>query len=253
MQPVAALSFHMANYMNSGVPLLLLNCLVFNSLVAAEPTIIDLGGPRKALAAITESEKDYDIEVRLIPVGSFDPGMNRRLSQDKARACAIEAVIRYLGGQREQTATIRNLEIVESKVVESRFVLNVRIPRKGVTLTKLSKSQPAVKLSRENAHRSLFKAKDDFQETLKVLTEVIMAELPQFNDNMDDFYREVSDAEELGVTRLTTLKKDIKADRWLLSTEREELFKAVATAEEQLLATLEKRIERVPKEAAKDD
>ena len=239
--------------MYSGVPILLLICLVCTSLLAADPVIIDLGGPRKAAVAITESEIDYDVEVRLIPVRSFDPGMNRRLSQDKARACAIEALIRYLGGEKEQTATIRHLEIVESRVVDSRFVLNVRIPRKGVALTKISKSQPASQPSREAPIRSLFKAKDDFQETLKVLTDVIMAQLPQFNDNMDDFYREVSDAEELGVTRLTTLKKDIKADRWLLSTEREELFKAVATAEEQLLATLEKRIERVPKEAAKDD
>ncbi|MDZ4849974.1 MAG: hypothetical protein SGI77_11870 [Pirellulaceae bacterium] len=219
--------------------------------MAADPRIIDLGGPRKASVAIIEFERDYHVEVRLIPVRSFDAGMNRRLSQDKARACAVEALIRYLGGKKEQTATIRNLEIVESNVVDSRFVLNVRIPRNGVTLTKASKSQPEVNHSRKGPNRSPFKAKDDFEETLKMLTDAIMAELPHFNGNMDEFYREVSDAEELGVTRLTALKRDIKADRWLLSIEREELLKAVATAETQLLATLKERIERVPKEAAK--
>lgn len=238
--------------MHRSIPLLSF-WLLCMPLAAAEPTIIDVGGPRKATAAIAEIEEHYEIEVRLIPVRCFDPGMNRRLSQDKARAYAIEALIRHLGREKKQTATIRNLEVVESSVVDSRFVLRVRIPRTGVTLTKDFKSQPASAPSRKSTSRSPLKAKDDFQETLAVLTETMTAEVPQFTGDVDKFYAEVSDAEELGVTRLTALRKDIQSDRWLLSTEREELLRAVAMEEERLLKMLKERVERVQVEAAEEE
>lgn len=238
--------------MHRSIPLLSF-WLLCMPLAAAEPTIIDVGGPRKATAAITEIEEHYEIEVRLIPVRCFDPGMNRRLSQDKARAYAIEALIRHLGREKKQTATIRRIEIVESNVIESRFVLRVRIPRTGVTLTTASKSQPASNSSSTTTSRSPLKAKDDFQQTLAVLAETMATELPQFTNNVDEFYEAVSDAEELGVARLAALRNDIKTDRWLLSTEREELLLAVAMEEERLLKMLKERVERVQVEAAEEE
>ena len=89
------------------------------------------------------------------------------------------------------------------------------------------------------------KAKDDYQETLEVVTKTLTEDLPMFNGKLPDFYEAVSDAEELGVTRLTSLGKEIKADRWLLTTEREELLRAVAVEEERFLSRLRKRVEAV--------
>ena len=74
-----------------------------------------------------------------------------------------------------------------------------------------------------------------------------------FNGKLAEFYEAVSDAEELGVTRIASLGKKIKADRWLLSTEREELLRAVAVEEERFLDRLRKRVEEVESDAKGDE
>ena len=103
------------------------------------------------------------------------------------------------------------------------------------------------------ARRSLLKAKDDYQETLEVVTKTLTEDLPMFNGKLAEFYEAVSDAEELGVTRIASLGKKIKADRWLLSTEREELLRAVAVEEERFLDRLRKRVEEVESDAKGDE
>jgi hypothetical protein len=60
---------------------------------------------------------------------------------------------------------------------------------------------------------------------------------------LEQFYEAVSAAEELGVTRLNLLAKEIKEDRWLLSTERDELLRAVTTEEKSFLRSLRVRVE----------
>ena len=218
---------------------------VCSTAFAEDPKTIDLGGPRKATAKLTQAEDVYEIEVSLIPVRCFDSGMNRRLSQEKARSYATEALLCHLGGGKRQSATITNPEIVEAGIVDARFVLVMRVPRKNVRLTKATEAEASAKPVEKKPRHSLLKAKDDYQETLEVVTKTITDDLPIFNGKLADFYEAVNDAEELGVTRLASLHKEIKADRWLLTTERAELLKAVAVEEERFLGRLRKQVEEV--------
>ena len=215
------------------------------TIFAEDPTTIELGGPRKATATITESWDVYDIKVCLIPVRCFDSGMNRRLSQEKARSYAIEALIRHIGSNKQQLATISNGEVIEAGIVDRRFTVVMRVLRKNVRLTKASQSKTAAKRLNEDVPRSLIKANDDYQETLEVIKKTLTEELPIFNGKLSEFYEAVSDAEELGVTRLTSLHKEIETDRWLLSTERKELLEAVTAQEELFLQRLLKLVEQV--------
>ena len=225
---------------------------VCTTILAEGPKTIDMGGPRKAKAVITQAEDAYELEVSLIPVRCFDPGMNRRLSQEKARSYATEALLRHLGGGKRQSATVSNVEIIEAKNAETRFVLVMRVPRKSVRLTDAEDAKPTAKSPEGNPRRSLLKAKDDYQETLELVTKMLSDDLPAFKGKLEDFYTAVSDAEELGVTRLKSLSKEIKADRWLLTTEREELLRAVAVQEEGFLSRLRTRVEEVESDAKGD-
>ena len=221
-------------------------CTLMSVSVAAlpqEPVNIDLGGPRKVSATILEREGDYEIRVSLIAVRCFDPSLNRRLSQEKARSFAAEALIRHLRGGKQQSATIRNAEVMEAGIVEARFVLVLRVPRNGVRFLETQDVKPKATPQEGKTSGPLFEPKDDFQETLEIVTRTLSDDLPKFSGKLEQFYEAVSAAEELGVTRLNLLAKEIKEDRWLLSTERDELLRAVTTEEESFLRSLRVRVE----------
>ena len=230
----------------------LLICLCWTAF-ADEPATIDMGGPRKATATITEVESDYKIKVSLIAVRCFDAGMNRRLSQEKAHLYAREALLRHLGGKKRQSATLKNVEVVEAGVVENRFVLTIRVPRQGVRLAEAVETKLGTKQSEGTTRRSLLKAKDDYLETLEVVAKTLSDEMPMFVDDLDKFYDAVGNAEELGVTRLKALGKEIKATRWLLSVERDELLQIVAVEEQLFLDRLRERVEEAEKTAKEND
>ena len=138
---------------------------------------------------------------------------------------------------------------IEAGIVDRRFTVIMRVLRKNVRLTKASQSETAAKRLKEDVPRSLIKANDDYQETLEVVKKTLTEELPIFNGKLSEFYEAVSDAEELGVTRLTSLHKEIETDRWLLSTERKELLEAVTAQEELFLQRLLKLVEQVENNA----
>jgi hypothetical protein len=142
--------------------------------LAQDSITINIGGPRKATATISESGDEYEIKVSLIPVRCFDSGMNRRLSQDKARSCATATLIRHVGGDKQQSATISKVEIIQAEIVDSRFVLVMRVPRKSIRLVEAQGETPTVKPEDRNARRSHLKSTDDYQERLEVK--------PQFSD-----------------------------------------------------------------------
>ena len=235
------------------VALCTLVCVCLTALADDPPKTIDFGGPRKVTATVKEAGEWYDINVSLIPVRCFDSGMNRRLSQEKARFFATEALFRHVGGGKLQSATISNAEIIEAGIVETRFELIMRVPRNGVLLTEATEAKPTGKSQNGTARRSLLKVKDDYQDTLDVVTKTLTEDPPMFNGKLANFYEAVSDSEELGITRLASLGKEIKADRWLLSTEREELLRAVAVEEERFLNCLRKQVEEVESNAKGDE
>ena len=197
-------------------------------------------------ADISETETDFKIQVSLIPVRCFDLGMNKRLSHEKARVFATEALIRHLGADKRGTATIRYAEIIESGLDETRYVLVMKIPRHGVSWTE-SQNAKAPKSSEGKNRRSLLSAKDDFSETLDTIAETLADEIPTASENLEEFYKSVADIEELGVMRMRLFAKEVSQDRYLLATERADLLRAVDTEKEAFLRRLRKRVGEVGK------
>lgn len=210
----------------------------------AQDTIsIDLGGPRKVKAVITERDNEYSVEVSLIPVRSFDAAMNRSLTREKARSYAVQALAQHLGGRKRQSATVKNAEVAEANMVDARFLLVMRIPRNGVQLTDVTEPKPATKSLEIAGRRSLLMAKDDYQQTLELIVLSLQNDLPKLESDRDAFYAQISEFEELGVTRLASLSKNIKSDRLLLSTERDQLQNSVVAEEKEFLIRLKKLVD----------
>ena len=207
-------------------------------------TIIVLGGARKVLATITEKEESYEIEVRLIPVRCFDPFLNRQLSQDKGHAFVVEALMRHLGNGKIQSVKISNSKIIESKNVDDRYVFVESIPRKGISFDKIV---PANKKPNAGSQVSLLKAYDDYQQTLAEIIKALTNDMPKLTENLKDFYLALVNLEQLGIDRFTSLRKEVKTDRWLLGFERDELLDKVKREENQFLIKLRKLVEEAEK------
>lgn len=216
-----------------------------STVLAEDQAVIDMGGTRKVVATVTKAKDWYKVRISLTPVSCFDAGMNKRLSSEKARSYANEALFRYLGGNRRRSGKVSHAEILESGMVDSRYVLVMRVPHDGVCLKKAAEEKPTVQPQEMTARSASIESKDDYQETLEAITNALSEEPLKFKGNLSDFYKAISDAEELGVARLTSLGVEIKADRWLLDIEREELLRAIATSEEQFLKRLRKQVEEV--------
>lgn len=220
-------------------------CMFGFAAFADSPKTIDFGGPRKVVATVAETGARYEINVSLIAVRCFDAAMNKRLSHDKARSYAIEALLRYLGNVKQQLKTASQLEIIESNIAEGRFVLVMHVPKKGLIETKAIGQEVKTKSLEHDDLRSAFNAKDDYQETLLFVKKMLAEDLPTFSGNLLGFYEAVSNAEEVGIARLTSLDNEIRVDRWLLYTEREELLQSVAMAEADFLSDLRKHVKQI--------
>lgn len=223
------------------------SCLL-SIILAQDQVEIDLGGPRKVKAIIVETDDSYRVEVTFLPVRSFDPGMNKRLSHEKARLYANEALLRFL---EVDHASIRFAQVVESDLIDGRFVQRVSFPKRGIDVDQL-KPKPIAKKGKRK-ERSPLKAKKEFDDTLEIISKANDTELPSLKSNLDGFYLQVSDAEETALLRLQSLTKEIKSDRWLLSIERDELLEKVIAEETRYLELLKQSVKDAEKAKRDED
>jgi len=224
-------------------------CLFALPLHAEDRTEIDLGGPRKVNATIIESEDSYTVGVSFLPVSAFDPIMNKRLSHEKAKRYAVEALLRYL---EVNHVSLRKSETLRIGTEENRFFMQLSIPKDGLAT---SKERPKIAKKKDGAKKasSPIKAKSDFEETLSIIVEANESDLPKITTDLATFYLSVSDAEDTALSRLLTLTEEIKSDRWLLSIERDELLVKTNSEEARYLDLLRKRIAKVEKDNSNVD
>ena len=227
-------------------------CIV-NCGQAAEITEIQLGGPRKVVAKISEGEQNFEVAVSLIPVRCFDTGLNTRLTRDKAAAYARVALGRHITGKSAGTVdvSIRNAEVTDSRMEEHRAVLTIRFPKDGLVAKSTTSHERADAAPKKvaNAESSirggLFTAKNDLLATLQSLVDVLQAEMPKTPKGGADaeaFYATVAEHEELGGRRFKQFRLAVGADRLLLTIEREEIFQAAEAAENEFSEQLKERV-----------
>jgi hypothetical protein len=221
---------------------------LLSTILVQDRVDLEIGGPRKVKATIVETEDAYRVEVTFIPVRSFDPGMNKRLSHEKARLYANEAILRFL---EVDHVSIRMAEVLCSEIIDGRFFLKVSFPKKGVSVDEPKEMPTTRKVKKKE--RSPIKAKTEFEGSLEIIADANLSDIPSFKKNLDDFYMQVSDAEEAALARFQSLTNEIKSDRWLLSVEREELLEKVIAEEARYLQLLKKSVKKAEKANLDED
>jgi hypothetical protein len=205
-----------------------------------------LGGPRKVVARIVETESDFRITVQMAPVRCFDSALNKKVNREKARAFALVALAKRCNAEkaRDSRVTVRGGEIIDSRLDKDRFVLTWRVPRNGVERalpTKKPKAGKSPTAFHAGPSTSLLTAKEDCVTTLQLLTDALAADIPQVpksKNGNEAFLRAVADAEERGVDAFKQILGDIEANNLLLAYERDELLLAVQDSEKGYLKRL---------------
>jgi len=215
-----------------------------------EATVIELGGLRKVSATISESEDHYDVSVQMLAVKTFDEGTNLLLNRDKARQYCLQALLRYLRGEKGKiTASFSGVTVKKAEKDGKVFRLTITVPQKGVEL--LSKAPlPSAKKSDEHASgnklsvsvSSLLTRKDDYLSTVRSLGAFVCQEADTAvrlaNDDQKDGLDAVVDAEEQWDTIAKKLLRETKSDPLLLTIERDDVVASVANERERVLEHL---------------
>ena len=228
-----------------------LNCLLLIcSFLKEDEDIkkVEIGGPRKVSANIKKIEdKFFQVEVRLIPVKCFDSTTNRHISFEKAQFYGLQALAMSLTAGKKMNAIIKNVQVIESKNDNSFFVIVLQIPINGVSLTEIgTESQKDLlgkkQIKDESLSLQLITPKEDYLNTLGIL-EKSFNTMPRFEKNLNKFYNDIALAEEK-LSVFSSLRNEIKLERFWLNNEKDELIEKINKVEEKLLNELHNLVEK---------
>ena len=228
-----------------------LNCLLLIcSLLKVDEDIkkVEIGGPRKVSANIKKIEdKFFQVEVRLIPVKCFDSTTNRHISFEKAQFYGLQALAMSLTAGKKINAIIKNVQVIEAKNDNSFFVIVLQIPINGVSLTEIgTESQKDLlgkkQIKDESLSLQLITPKEDYLNTLGIL-EKSFNTMPRFEKNLNKFYNDIALAEEK-LSVFSSLRNEIKLERFWLNNEKDELIEKINKVEEKLLNELHNLVEK---------
>ena len=118
---------------------------------AAEPTLIDLGGPRQTQVAITAGPETYVLAVQMRAVSSFDAASDREANRSLARGAALTALARHLAVGPRQDLALSGLVAGAEAVDEGRFRLTFTVPAAGVKVVDRPPEQSAARFDPEFA------------------------------------------------------------------------------------------------------
>ena len=214
---------------------------------------IRLGGPRKVTVEITKSDSFYRMTATFIPVKSFDKAMNTSLSRDKGDAFIREALFKHLGGMNGQSITISQLKKLKSDYTENLFTYMVELPVNSVKIQQLKKETNPIKTQKSTAvPKSILNAKADQLATLDFILVANEGEYPKYKEDLEDFYKKVAESETTIIQRLEAFANGVKADKWLLSIERDELIQKANAEMSRTIDCLQTLIEKAALKAAKE-
>jgi len=230
----------------------------FDSILAADATnTIDLGGLRQAKAALTVTNTDYVVKVRMLPVHCFDAATNTRLNRDKARELALQALAKQLSTKEAVEVFVSGVQIDNVGTDGKFYTLALRVPRKGVSVVRQGEAPPAKQGEDRVAFTSeLFTRKRDYLNTVEKLSVAVLADMKMVEAKAakevtptEAFNLAIAAIEEQWVKNLENLGKEIKSDLLLLSVEQEELNEALDKVKTRMLGRLK---EAVKKQAEKE-
>lgn len=204
--------------------------IVFEEVVVAESVTVSLGGLRSVRAKIETIDDEYRVEIRMLPVTSFDVATNERLNREKARAFALQALAKHLNAGNGARLLVSGARTTASGMHVPEFRLTLIVPRGGVAIERgpIASSQAAVAADRVQFSDTFFTVKRDYLHTLKLLAVGWEARLKGNTDKKgDDFAHAIAQIEEEELDQLGRLRQEIASNKLLLPAEHDELFKAI--------------------------
>lgn len=232
--------------------LVVLISLYSTTIRADEPASVQvpLGGPRKVVATIAEQDGNFDINVRMIGVGSFDKATNNRLNREKARTYAMHALARHLGIKK--TFAVKGVTLGEAHNEGKTYSLMVTVPKNGLDTTSQTEGEATPKEDKTakidlGKFLGLLSVKEDYIATLQEFSKTIAEDLPPTPADLkreNDFLRSVADLEESGVKSLASLRKEVKADKRLLAVEVDEVVALIEKEETAFIERLKQQVDQ---------
>jgi hypothetical protein len=219
----------------------------------ATTTTINLGGLRQVKAALTTTDREYAIKVRMLPVDCFDSVTNARLNREKAREMALQALARHLADKEAVEFTIAGAQVDQVGSEGKYFVLSLRVPRQGVTQVR-RREKPSEKPRsgevRVAFSSGLFARKQDYRQTLDKLSQTLLSDLGSAEEksksqkNDEVFFVAIAEIEERGTENFGRLVEKVQDDLLLLTVEKEELTRAIQSHKIRLLEHLKEAVIR---------
>lgn len=202
-----------------------------------EPVVVSLKGVRQVEVTIGGDRDTFAVAVRMLPVRSFDKATNARLNREKARTYGLQALAKHLNHEAEASrATVSGTEIVSTRLEGRFFELTLRVPRDGISVTKLPADSTTAKRTTKAkrsedvvSSSSLLSRSGDLRSTIEQLGDLFESEMKSLNvmkfDSETAFELAVVELEERTETQFRQLESELRADKLLLSDERAELLR----------------------------
>lgn len=198
-----------------------------------------LGGPRQVVAVVRDADDDHEVRVRMVAVSAFDDATNARLNRLKAEQYALQGLARHLSREKQTHFEISGGRVVASAKDGKAYTLTFRVPRKNVALLRPSPNPTAVLPGRVRFafDTPFFTRKRDLIDTGKQLGDSLRTDLAAAEkkakspEGVEAFLIRVAELEEASEKHWKTLRAEVKADRLLLTLERDEALEAMEKQE----------------------
>jgi hypothetical protein len=158
------------------------------------------------------------IKVRLMPVEVLEPGVNARVNRQKARAYALQGLLRHLTAKAAGELTVEGARVTAVGRDGKFFTMTLEAPRDGVS------TEPAAATARAGTRLKFVSRFDriiqDHEETIQELTAALAEEVKELQDrdrtvpgNPDPrFATRLQQLQTAGLAQWDSLEKSIGGD-----------------------------------------
>jgi hypothetical protein len=199
-----------------------------------------LGGPRQVVAMVGMVGDDYVVRLRMVAVTAFDDATNARLNRLKAEQFALQALARHLSSDKQTRFEISGGRVVASAKDGKAYTLTFRVPQENVALVGACPDTPPAKPGRVRFafDTPFFTRKRDLIDTAKQLADSLRTDLTAAEkkvaktpESVEAFLIRVAELEETAEKHWKTLRAEVRADRLLLTPERDEVLDSLKERE----------------------
>jgi len=190
-----------------------------------------LGGPRRVVAVVAEKDADFEVRIRMAPVGAFDAVTNGRLNRLKAEQFALQALARHLAKGKSAELEVVGGRVGKAGLDGKEYTLTYRVPAKGVRVVDDPKKPAPTGAKRFAFDTPFFTRKRDLIETAKLLGEGLASDLAEAElkagtspESKQAFLVRLVDLEERAEACWNKARGQAEADKLLLQIERDEIL-----------------------------